>query len=85
MSSKLPQSEIDYQLARPHESNCVGLPTYVIVFLSIVTVAVALRLWARSIAKVPWKSDDYTLLVGWVSLPYRGTLRKSPLAQTDLD
>ena len=64
----LSQSAVDYQLAHAGEFNCEGLNTYTIALMSVVTVAVALRLWSRKIAGIDWRSDDYTLVAGWVRL-----------------
>ena len=69
----LSQSAVDYQLAHADEFNCEGLNTYTITLMSIVTVAVALRLWSRRIARIDWRSDDYTLVAGWVRFPFHKT------------
>lgn len=63
------QQDTDYQLAHANDFNCVGLNTFTITMMSIVTVAVLLRLWARKTAKIEMRSDDYTLILGWVGLP----------------
>lgn len=62
------QQDIDYQLAHANDFNCVGLNTFTITMMCIVTVAVILRLYARKTAKIELKSDDYTLILGWVGL-----------------
>ena len=64
----LSQQDINYQLAHAGDFNAVGLNTFTIALMIIVSVAVALRLYSRKIAKIDWKSDDYTLIAGWVSL-----------------
>ena len=63
------QQDIDYQLAHANDFNCVGLNAFTIIMMNIVTGALILRLWARKIAKIELKSDDYTLMLGWVGLP----------------
>ena len=62
----LSQADIDYQLAHAGDFNCSGLNTFTITLMIIVSTAVGLRLLARKIAKIDWKSDDYTLIAGWV-------------------
>ena len=65
----IPQAEIDYQLLHPDEFSAEGLSAFILVGMSVVTVAVALRIWARHIARVPLKADDYILCVALVRLP----------------
>lgn len=62
----LTKEQVDYQLANAGAFNCEGLNTFTITLMCIVTVAVFLRLWSRKIAKIEWKADDYTLVLGWV-------------------
>ncbi|KAG8533759.1 uncharacterized protein KY384_001500 [Bacidia gigantensis] len=62
----LTQANMDYQIAHAGDFNCEGLNTFTITLMSIVTAAVGMRLWARRIAKIDLKIDDYILLVGWV-------------------
>ena len=64
----LSQAGVDYQLAHAGDFNCEGLNAFTITLMAIVTTAVALRLWSRKIAKIDWKSDDWTLIAGWVRL-----------------
>ena len=64
--STLPQKEIDHEMANRNEFGCVGLNTFTIAGMIIITVTVVMRMWSRKIAKIPWKSDDYTLVVGLV-------------------
>ena len=64
----LTKEQVDYQVAHAAGFNCEGLNTFTITLMSIVTLAVALRLWSRKVARVGWKADDYTLTAGWVSL-----------------
>ena len=70
----LSQAEVDYQLAHAGDFSCEGLNTLTIILMVIVTMAVALRLWSRKIAKIEWKSDDYTLVLGWVEIPFPSIL-----------
>ena len=69
MAAEVPQSVIDYQLARKDEFSASGLIPFLIAGISICAVAVALRLWARRTAKLDLKADDWTLLVALVGLP----------------
>jgi hypothetical protein len=39
-----------------------------VVFVILPTVFVGLRLWARFMRRAGLGADDYTILVGWVSL-----------------
>lgn len=70
----LSQSAVDYQLAHADDFNCEGLNTYTIALMSVVTLAVALRLWSRKVAGIDWRSDDYTLVAGWVRLYFPCTV-----------
>ena len=62
----LSQADIDYQWSHGGDFNCEGLNIFTITLMAVVTIAVFLRLWSRKIAKIEWKSDDYTLIAGWV-------------------
>ena len=62
----VPQEEVDYQMARAEEFSMKGLSAFIIAGMSIITFAVVLRLWSRRVAKIEWKSDDYTLIVALV-------------------
>ena len=61
-----PQEEIDRQMALKHEYSLGNITAFIIAGLVIVTVAVLLRLWARRLSKIPWRSDDYTLMIALV-------------------
>ena len=63
----VPQAEKDYQLARAGEYSLGNLSAFIITGLIICTIAVILRLWSRKVADIPWRSDDYTLVVALVS------------------
>ena len=67
---ELPQAERDYQLSRPNEFACPGMNAFTIAGMVIISSAVGLRFLARKAAKLEWKADDYTLLVGLVSLHF---------------
>lgn len=75
--AEIPQHEKDYQLSHASEFNSVGVTTFVPIGMVIVGVAVGLRLWARKISHIPWMSDDYTLIAGFVSLFLSRTLSAS--------
>ena len=66
--AELPQAEKDHQLSRADEFACPGLNAFTITGMVIISTAVVLRFLARKAAKLEWKADDYTLLVGLVSL-----------------
>lgn len=64
--AELPQAEKDHQLGRPNEYACPGLNAFTITGMVIISLAVTLRFYSRKLAKLEWKADDYTLLVGLV-------------------
>ena len=67
MSIEYTQAERDYQLARPNETSVAGLTAYRITTLIVVEIAVIIRLWVRRrFQRIPFKSDDYTLIVSAV-------------------
>ena len=53
-------------MALKHEYSLGNITAFIITGMIIVTVAVVMRLWARKMAKIPWRSDDYTLIVALV-------------------
>ena len=63
----IPREEMDFQMARKEEYSLGNLSAFIIASLVIVTFAVCLRLWARKMAKIQWRSDDCTLIVALVS------------------
>ena len=69
----LSQQAINYQLAHAVDFNCTGLNTFTILLMVVVTTAVALRLWSRKVARIEFKADDYTLVLGWVRVPLPST------------
>ena len=66
-SMALTKEQVDYQLAHAGDFNCEGLNAFTIALMAIATIAVFLRLWSRKVARIDWRSDDYTLMAGWVS------------------
>ena len=65
---EIPEEEKQRQLARAGEYSQEGLPEFIIAGMVIITAALGLRLWSRSMVKIDLKSDDYTLIVAWVSI-----------------
>ena len=65
--AEIPQAEKDKQLSDPNGFACSGMNAFTITGMVIITCAVSLRFWSRRVAKLDWKADDYTLLVGLVS------------------
>ena len=65
----VPPEEIAWQQAHASDYNAQGLNAFCIVGMCVVTVAVALRLWSRKMQKIPWQSDDWTLVVALVYMP----------------
>ena len=65
---EIPEEEKQRQLARAGEYSQEGLPEFIIAGMVIITAALGLRLWSRRMVKIDLKSDDYTLIVAWVSI-----------------
>ena len=66
MASKLPPKEVQRQLSHKDEFNAGGLAPFLITIQIVSTIAVGMRFWARRMAKVSLRSDDYTLLAALV-------------------
>ena len=64
---EIPEEEKQRQLSRAGEYSQEGLPEFIIAGIVIMTCALGLRLWSRRMVKIDLKSDDYTLIVAWVS------------------
>ena len=61
----IPPEEAQKQLANPDEYGASGLTEFIIAGAVIITIAVALRLWARRMVGIELKSDDWNLIVAW--------------------
>ena len=72
-------ASFEYQLAHIHDSRQRSIVILNVCFSVLATVAVVCRLWARRLVKVPWRYDDYTIILALVRPPL---LRTPALALT---
>ncbi|KAI9803689.1 MAG: hypothetical protein M1833_000601 [Piccolia ochrophora] len=63
---KLTPAEIAWAEAHPDEYSCQGLGAFLIVGITLSTLAVVLRLWSRRVRKLQFASDDYTIVAALV-------------------
>ncbi|KAI9889654.1 MAG: hypothetical protein M1814_005055 [Vezdaea aestivalis] len=68
MASKIPPSELVWQLERYNEDRSQGLLAFVVVFYILAAVSVYLRIRARRVMKLALSYDDYTIFAGMVGL-----------------
>ena len=67
MSTSIPSAALDYQLLHIHDSRVPEIVATLAVCLPAAYIAVVLRFASRRIGKIPWKADDWWLVVGLVS------------------
>ena len=67
MSDTIPSAALDYQLLHMNDSRVPEIVASLAVCLPAACIAVVLRLASRRIGKIPWKADDWWLVVGLVS------------------
>ena len=67
MSSIKTPAASDYQLLNIHDSRVPEIVVPLAVCLPAAYISVVLRFVSRRIGKIPWRADDWWLVVGLVS------------------
>ena len=68
MSTPIPSAASDYQRLHIHDSRLPEIIVSLAVCLPAANIAVILRFISRRVGRIPWKADDWWLVVGLVSL-----------------
>lgn len=67
MSTPIPSAAADYQRLHIHDSHLPEIVVSLAVSLPAAYIAVILRFISRRIGRIPWKADDWWLVIGLVS------------------
>ena len=68
MSSLLSPAEIKYELAHIHDNRASNIVISSVICISLATIAVILRLFARRLSKAKILADDYMMIFALVPI-----------------